>query len=80
MRYLIQKASGGEEISQDEEGGAESLRRGVRALKGRNETMRSVERFQTLKNAILGRVSDNAFQLLIRATCTLTMEYGEMSS
>jgi len=34
---LIQKASGGKEISQVEEGGAESLRKGARASKGRNE-------------------------------------------
>ena len=29
---------------------------------------------------MLERVSDNALQPLMRATCTLKMEYGEMSS
>jgi len=37
-------------------------------------------RFSTLKGIVLERLSDNAFQSLTRATCTLTMEYGEMST
>ena len=42
--------------------------------------MPNVEVFQTLKGTVLGRVSYNAFQSLMRAMCTLTMEYGEMST
>ena len=42
--------------------------------------MRKDEVFRTLKGPVLGRVSDNAFKPLIRATCALVMEYGETST
>ena len=55
----VHGAIGGEEVSQVREGGAKSMREARKLRKGeRNETVRSIENFQTLSKTMVGKASD----------------------